>query len=920
MKKTKANQNAKKSSNKAQRKKAIRISLIVIAVLISSVGIYFGYGIFKQIDGFSKEKLLSQQSTVLLDTNENEYFSYARDGARKNVKYEDIPQVMIDAVVAAEDSRFFEHNGFDLPRIVKALMGNITAGRITGGGSTITQQVIKKSYYPKEEQTIERKVGEIILAIEATTQTTKEEILELYLNKIYFGYGNKAIGIYAASRYYFDKKVQELTLPEAALLAGAINNPNIFDPFKNLSLATKRRNTILNLMRDHGYITSEECELTKAIPVENTLKYNPITSGGKYQAYADKVYREVEEMTGLNPHNTAMRIHTYIDTQLQEKLDELAYGNVHKFVNKDAELGATVLESTTGRIIGIISGRNYEPLGLTYAYAGDKKTEIEKGLQYGQRNSPGSSLKPIVAYASAFEFLNYSTAHYVTDAPLDPSLNYNPKNWNGTVHGDMTIKEALMRSWNLPAIRTFWEVLHGNGIDKGIGANGVYKYMEGFGFDMYGEEKKTGEGGFAIGNWNYGVSTEELAGAYAAIASGGTYTKPHTVSKIEILSTGEVIDLESQYQAEKKTAISQESAYMIRDIMLDYVDEYGTYAPFNFGYQIGAKTGTSTFDKNDGALAGKSKDSWMTAFSPDYTLSVWVGHNSSIKKALINSSDANKVAAIIAKYVHTKPLQHSYPSVPDGITKETIISGIYPYVSAGEGVPSNRMITGWFKKSNLPSGTANGASLNNLDSFTATNNNGKIDVTFSEYNPKSMTENGTPTKVYTDLDGKTYTLPYYGDITQIYGKVVYVVEVVDATGQIVHSEKLSTNQATLNFTPSSGTYTVNGYYAYESGQSTSNHLSQSVTITSETVPTPGATYSQIGELTNQKLVLQVNVPTGSQVVIEINGASQTINTSGLVNIDLSKLIANQDYTITFTEITAAGQVNILKSFTFKRPA
>ena len=166
-----------KKSNKKQKRRIIKVICLILAVLITSGGMYLGFGIFKQVEGFSKERLVSDESSVLCTTDGEEWFSVARGGVQKNVSYNDIPQVMIDAVVAAEDSRFFEHNGFDVPRIVKALLGNIAAGGITSGGSTITQQLIKKSYYPDEEQTIERKIGEIILSIEATSQTTKEETL-----------------------------------------------------------------------------------------------------------------------------------------------------------------------------------------------------------------------------------------------------------------------------------------------------------------------------------------------------------------------------------------------------------------------------------------------------------------------------------------------------------------------------------------------------------------------------------------------------------------------------------------------------------------------------------------------------------------------------------------------------------------------
>lgn len=908
------------AKKKQQRKKIIITSLIIVALLITSAGIYLGVTVFQQVDGFSKEKLLTNETSVqVAASDDTEYYSYGSGGVRKNVSYEDIPQVMIDAVVAAEDSRFFEHNGFDLPRIVKALLGNIksfaTGGGITGGGSTITQQVIKKSYYPKEEQTIQRKIGEVILSIEATSQTTKQEILELYLNKIYFGYGNKAIGIYAASKYYFDKSVQNLTLPEAALLAGTLNSPNRYDPFKNLQLAQKRRNTILDLMEQHGYITSEECELTKAIPVENTLKSNPVSNSGKYQAYADKVTREIQEKTDYDPETTPMRIYTYIDTGLQEKLDDIANGDSYTFINKNIQAGAVVQESKTGRITGVLAARDYEPMGTSYSYAGAKNSDST----YGQRNQPGSSLKPIISYAAAFEFLNYSTAHYVHDTPYtDPITGWTPQNWDKKYHGDVTIKEALRESWNLAAIQTFIEVVNGNGTDKGISYDKMKSYLEGFGFDMYGEQLGPQ---YAIGGWgNDGVSAEEEAAAYAAIANGGTYIEPHTVQKIEILSTGKVIEFDNDIQKNNSKAISAESAFMVRTIMTDYVkDGGGTYGGLNLGYQIGAKSGTSNHSDDPNkvpnkALVGKSKDAWMAAFSPDYSWSVWTGYTGKDQKKgyyLKSNKDANNISAIIAKYIHKGGLKNSYPSQPSGVEKTSCISGIYPYVSAGEGVPSDRIATGWFKKSNLPSGSASGASLNSLSAFTATLENGKINVNFTEYDPKSMTESSTPTKQYGSL-----TLPYLGNINQIYGKVVYVAEVSDATGTVVHSEKLSTNTATLNYTPAAGTYTVTGYYAFENASPTSNKLTQTITIEGE--KPIAATYQKVS-LTATELVLQINVPTGSKISVTINGGeAKEIKTTG--NVTFSNLTAQTAYTITFVETTATGQINTLDSYSFTTPA
>lgn len=892
-------------AKKKQKQKIIKICLTVFVLLVASAGIYLGFGIFKQVEGFSKEKLLNNESSIQVSANGEEYYSYGQDGIRKNVSYDDIPQVMIDAVVAAEDSRFFEHNGFDLPRIVKAFMGNLVAGRITGGGSTITQQVIKKSYYPKEEQTIERKAGEIILAIEATSQTTKQEILELYLNKIYFGYGNKAIGIYAASKYYFDKEVQNLTLPEAALLAGTLNSPNKYDPFKNLKLAQERRDTILDLMEMHGYISKEECAATKAVPVENTLKSNPVSGSGKYQAYADKVTREVFEKTGYDPNTTPMKITTYINTDLQSKLNDISNGDGFKFPDKYLQTGACVQESTTGRVIGVLAARDYVPMGTTYAYAASKENMAKSGnYRYGQRNQPGSSLKPIISYASAFEFLNYSTAHYVHDVPYSQG-EWTPSNWDKKYHGDVSISEALSQSWNLAAIQTLKEVVNKIGTEK------MTEYLKGFGFDMYNEKLSLG---YAIGSWDTGISPEEQAAAYAVIANGGTYIEPHTVEKIELIETGEVINFDETCQKEKVQALSPESAFMIRDIMTKYVKAgTGAYSALNLGYQIGAKTGTSNHDKHapNKSLVGKSKDLWMAAYSPDYSWSVWVGYTAADQKKgrYPQTTAANQISALIAKYVHKGGLKNSYPSKPSDVVSAQCISGIYPYVAPGSGVPSDRIVSGYFKKGHTPGSSANGAGLNNLTAFSAAFTNGKINVNFTEYDPKSMTESSTPTKVYT-INGRSWTLPYLGDLSQVYGKVVYAIDITDQNGKIVHSEKLSTNTATLNYTPPAGTYKVTGYYAFESGEGTSNKINQTITVEGSTQP---ASYTPANPTATQ-MSYSVVVPSGSKITVSLNGQSQTLETSG--TITFSNLSPATKYTVTFVETKANGDTQTLPSHEF----
>ena len=779
--------------------KILLYMFLAIMIVIASAGVYMGISIYQDTDGFSVDKLTTTEASVYYDADGNEFYITGSDGTvNTNVEYDDLPQVLIDAVVAAEDSRYFVHNGFDLPRIVKAFMGNIIAGRITSGGSTITQQLIKKSYYPNEEQTIERKVGEIILSVQASKELTKEKVLELYLNKIYYGNSSKAVGIYAASYYYFGKDCKNLTLVEAALLAGTINAPSAYDPFYDLEKAQSRRDTILDLMCTHGYITEEERDAAQAIPVENTLNYDPITTSGEYQAYADMVTREIYEMTGYDPTTTSMKVYTYMDSGLQELLDGIADGSEFTFINDVEQVGACV-QDTQGRVIGVLSARDYTAMGTTYAYAADKERVANGEISaYGQRNQPGSSLKPIVAYASAFEYLNYSTAHYVHDTPYS-SGDWTPKNWDSSYHGDLSIKEALYQSWNLAAINTLNEVI------SEVGTDTMTEYMEGFGFDMYDEDFGLS---YAIGGWSTGVSPEESAGAYAAIANGGTYYEPHTVEKIEIVSTGEVIYIDEQVQEEATRAISEESAFMIREIMTEYVSEsLGQYGVFNLGYQIGAKSGTSNYptsgDIPNTSLYGKSKDSWMVGFSPDYSWAVWCGYDSDAQKEgyYMSGHDARSIAVLIAKYLHQDGVENSY-STPSGVEEDTIVSGIYPYVSPGSGIPSSRKVTGWFKTGYGPTSSLSATAVSDLDEFTATVSSNKITVEFSEY-PSAT----TPTKTY-KLNGKSYTLTYLGDKDDLVADADYVVEVSDSSGNVVYTETLTSNRGTLNYTLSGGDYTV----------------------------------------------------------------------------------------------------------------
>lgn len=627
--KSKRNKKAKKYKS---IKKVILTVMTVCIVVAGTIGGYAVWSIYQSTSSFDKNRVLSAEPSTITDSQNNVIYTYGDDetGTRENVKYEDIPQVLIDAVIAAEDSRFFEHNGFDVPRIIKAFLGNIAAGGITSGGSTITQQLIKKSYYPDEQQTIERKIGEVFLSMKASKELTKEEVMESYLNKIYFGNSTQSIGVQSASKYYFDKSVSELTLPEAALLAGTLNSPSSYDPYYHMDLAEQRRNTVLSLMVRHGYITQNEADAAKKISISSMLKKGEFDSGYKEENkdYITLVNNEVYRLTGLDPTETEMVIHTFIDTEMQEYCSKISDGNIVSFPDSKMQIGASIQESKTGRITATIGGRNTELFGTNRAE---------------NKQQPGSSLKPILDYGAAFEYLGWDTDHLVKDMPYSKN-GWNPQNYDKSSHGMITIKNALKNSWNLAAIWTLDEVVQETGWDT------IFEMMENFGISMDNEPENMT---LAIGGWAYGTSPIELANTYSTVANNGINIQPHTIDYIEIVKTGEIIDIDEMCQTQATRAVSQETAVKIRDVMLSYAGE-GNYQQIGTLEKTASKTGTT----ND------SLDIWMTSFNPDYSISVWSGYDKHASTMEGKSRYGHNVLYQLSKYAleHNGGLKQDWDS------------------------------------------------------------------------------------------------------------------------------------------------------------------------------------------------------------------------------------------------------------------
>ncbi|SJZ99642.1 transglycosylase domain-containing protein [Anaerorhabdus furcosa] len=655
------------------------IVILCIGLIVGGVGLGIVGKILSNTPELNLTDFTGAESSKIYDANGE---SVAELGAylRENITYDDLPESVVDAFVAIEDSRFFTHPGFDLPRFTKAFIENIKSGSFAQGGSTFTMQLVKNTYFSIDdinnstvaEKSIDRKVQEIYLALKIERDFNKHEIFEKYLNKLNFG-GNIR-GIQKASLYYFGKDISEVTLSEAALLAGIVNLPNKYNPYNYLDLATQRRDSVIDMMAYHGYITKDEADLAKAIKVEDLLigeenTYNRTES--QYQSYIDAVISEAQTLTGKDPALASMKIYTYMNKDVQEVIDSIQDGTAGiPFPDDLIQTAMVCMDNRTGAVIGVGGGRNYEGARLL--------NRATSGFR-----QPGSAVKPFLSYALAFENLYWSSKHVLTDRPYTyRGSSLVLKNFDGKYRGDVIVDQAVAQSLNIPAIDTLQQVL-----DE-IGKEEVVKYLQTIGFSKVTNENF--DISYAIGGSSFETTVFEMAGAHAMIINGGVYNQPHTIQKI-VMQDGTVVYPENQ----NVKVLSSGSAYLVAELMQYAVD--GPY--FNYmqvlkrDYPVYAKTGTSDWAK-DGLVynipKGAAKDKWMIASSTQFTNAVWVGYDKGVKdkgtyfngyKSGLNLTGkiSVKLMNAVEKTSSTKPTAIQRPNDIEDIT---YILGSYPYAYA----------------------------------------------------------------------------------------------------------------------------------------------------------------------------------------------------------------------------------------------
>ncbi len=774
------------------------------------------------------ENFFTQESTLIFDKNGTQIADVGTQ-LRENVDYEQVPEAMIDAFLAIEDSRYFTHNGFDIPRFTKSIIETVAHGNVQGG-STFTMQLVKLTYFVNDEdgtsrtKDIEYKVQQIALAMELEKQSTKKEIFEMYVNKMNYGGIGNIRGIQKAAQQYFDKNVWELNTSECALLAGIVNSPYYYDPHNYLDHATARRNEVIDMLVHHGYISEDEGNLARAVKVEDLLvdPMHMFNNNGsyRYQAYIDEAIKEAERVTGQDPLNVSMEIYTCMDPEIQTLMEDIQAGNTEiQFFDDKVEIAMISENNQTGEIVGIGGGRNYAGGGsMLFNHATD------------QYNQPGSTVKPFLDYALAMEYLGWATSHTVTDKPVYMG-NFQFTNAGTTSYrGQMDLRQALGISLNTPAILCMMDV-----IDK-IGEDKVKEYLQSFNFSHANIDYFDIQ--YAIGASSFSVSCKELMAAHAIFMNGGYYIEPHTIKRI-VFRSGLQEPLEPSYI--NRQVLSEQVAYMMSTLLQSNVD-------INWGnlmnvvrkwYPVYAKTGTTDWGDSGidyGIPIGEGKDEWMVVQTSNYSSCVWIGYDKPEPYENTYLS-LDKVLWNIPGYINSMLLDALNPegaegiARPEGVSDITHIVGLFPYVAPVEGMPAEYIRSGLVKSEFATLKAPESADpLEALSSFNASiDSNYNVSFSWAGYPVPEKTEDTS------GEGGKLFEWDW------LWGPVRYKARIMQ-NGQTLREISSSSSSDTSNLYNDLAENTnteVCGFYAYENLGGSSNEVCVAFTTPEKKAIAPG---------------------------------------------------------------------------------
>lgn len=622
------------------------ISLFIAAFLVGG-GVFLYYA--NKAPELSESKLVATTSSKIYDSK-NELIADLGAERRVNAQSSDIPTDLVNAIVSIEDHRFFNHRGIDSIRIAGAFLRNLRSNSGLQGGSTLTQQLIKLTYFSTStaDQTLSRKVQEAWLAIQLERTATKQEILTYYVNKVYMSNGN--YGMQTAAENYYGKDLKDLSIPQLALLAGMPQAPNQYDPYSHPEAALERRNLVLSEMQKQGYLTAEQYETAINTPITDGLQ--SLKSVNSYPQYMDNYLKEVidqvQQETGYNLLTTGMEVYTNVDQEVQKHLWDVY--NTDQYVNypdDDIQAASTIVDVSNGKVIAQLGSRHQ---ASNVSFGTNQAVETNRDW--------GSTMKPITDYAPALEYDIYdSTAYMLKDVPYNyPGTNTPLYNWDRGYLGNITLQTAIQQSRNVPAVETLDRV----GLDKAKG------FLNGLGIDyptmVYANaiSSNTTESGK-----QYGASSEKMAAAYAAFANGGIYYKPMYINKI-VFSDGS----SKEFSDQGTRAMKETTAYMMTEMMKTVLYS-GTDAYISWLPQAG-KTGTSNYTDDEIENYIKrydyvTPDEMFVGYTRKYSMAVWTGYSNRLTPIV---GDGFRVAANIYRSMMEYLSEDDHPgdwTMPEGL-------------------------------------------------------------------------------------------------------------------------------------------------------------------------------------------------------------------------------------------------------------
>ena len=563
-----------------------RIRLFIALCLVVFAGLGFGY-IFAAYQSLPAvgNNMRPAVSSQVFDSHGRLITTLHSDQNRLPIDINKVPQNLQNAFIAAEDNRFYEHIGIDPIGIFRAIFANLTNRGIAQGGSTITQQLAKNAFL-SQEQTLKRKIQEAMLALEIEHKYSKKEILEMYMNQIYFGQG--AYGIQTAAKTYFNKDVNELTLTQCAMLAGLPKSPNYYSPFNNLNEAKKRKNVVLDQMVKYGYVSAAEAEDAKNQDL-GLSKSHQSKEADEYASFIDYVSQQVAKKYGDDAHYTAaLKIYTTMDVDKQHAAVRAMRNLPNNYTDENGltqpQAAIVSIDPKTGHILAMVGGRGQDSFNRASMAV----------------RQPGSAFKPFVYLTALQHDMTPDTT--MNDQPVTYG-NWSPKNAGGSYSGTMTLSDALAHSVNTIAVQL---------ADK-VGTKNIIANAKKMGITTL--DAKDDNLAMALGGLTKGVTPLEMASAYGTFANKGVHVKPTAIVKILDRDGNVLEDASTLEKEETKTRVMSEREAYEMTTMLEGVIDHGTGTAAAIGRPAAGKTGTT--DDN--------KDAWFVGYTPDIVTAVWIG-------------------------------------------------------------------------------------------------------------------------------------------------------------------------------------------------------------------------------------------------------------------------------------------------------